>query len=165
MSDVHLEDVFVLARCPTVVVHIATAFNFIPRCASLSPSGTFRTASWLRRTCPRRPSCRARSCCRKPPRLGSESGRLSHSSHHDDGALSHLNRGIDGVFEIVRVAGRGLVSIAEVHAIVARAYLAQSEPGRRAMDLAFWSVIACRPHRSPRCCLMSRASSNNQAER
>src|SRR5262249_20767873 len=39
-----------------------------------------------------------------------------------------LNRGIDGVFEIVRVVGRGLVSIAEVHAIVTRAYLAQSEP-------------------------------------
>jgi len=28
---------------------------------------------------------------------------------------SHLNRGVDGVFEIVRVVGRGLVSIAEVH--------------------------------------------------
>src|SRR5262245_25397177 len=40
----------------------------------------------------------------------------------------HLNRGIDGVFEIVRVVGRGLVSIAEVHAIIARAHLAQSEP-------------------------------------
>src|SRR6516225_7433797 len=40
----------------------------------------------------------------------------------------HLNRGTDGVFEIVRVVGRGLVSIAEVHAIVARAHLAQSEP-------------------------------------
>ena len=40
----------------------------------------------------------------------------------------HLNRGIDGVFEIVRIVGRGLVSIAEVHAIVAGAQLAQSEP-------------------------------------
>jgi hypothetical protein len=40
----------------------------------------------------------------------------------------HLNRGVNGVFEIVRVVGRGLVSIAKVHAIVARAYLAQSEP-------------------------------------
>src|SRR5262249_21505928 len=40
----------------------------------------------------------------------------------------HLSRGIDGVFEIVRVIGRGLVSIAEVHAILARAHLAQSEP-------------------------------------
>src|SRR5262249_29256880 len=40
----------------------------------------------------------------------------------------HLKRGIDGVFEIVRVVGRGLVSIAEVHAIISRAHLAQSEP-------------------------------------
>jgi hypothetical protein len=40
----------------------------------------------------------------------------------------HLNRGINGVIEIVRVVGRGLVSIAEVHAIGARAHLAQSEP-------------------------------------
>src|SRR5262249_1690356 len=35
---------------------------------------------------------------------------------------------VDGVFEAVRVVGRGLVSIAEVHAKVARAHLAQSEP-------------------------------------
>src|SRR5262249_9619646 len=40
----------------------------------------------------------------------------------------HLNRGIDGVFELVCVVRRGLISIAEVHAIVARAKLAQSEP-------------------------------------
>jgi hypothetical protein len=40
----------------------------------------------------------------------------------------HPNRGIDRVFETVSVVGRGLVSIAEVHAIVARAYLAQSQP-------------------------------------
>src|SRR5262245_6127602 len=40
----------------------------------------------------------------------------------------HLNRGIDRVFEIVRVVSRGLVSIAEVHAIVAGAHHAQSEP-------------------------------------
>jgi hypothetical protein len=40
----------------------------------------------------------------------------------------HLNRGIDGVFEIVLVVSRGLVSIAEVHAIFAGAKLAQSEP-------------------------------------
>jgi hypothetical protein len=39
----------------------------------------------------------------------------------------HLNRGIDGVFKIVRVVGGGLVSIAEVHAIRARAHLTQSE--------------------------------------
>src|SRR5262249_53966792 len=42
--------------------------------------------------------------------------------------MGHLNRGIDGVFEIVRVEGRGFVSIAEVHPIVAGAHLAQSEP-------------------------------------
>ena len=40
----------------------------------------------------------------------------------------HLNRGIDGIFEIVRVVSRGLVPIAEVHAIFAGAHLAQSEP-------------------------------------
>src|SRR5262245_590576 len=40
----------------------------------------------------------------------------------------HHNRGIDGVFEFVRVVGRGLVSIAEVHAIVAGAKLAQGKP-------------------------------------
>ena len=40
----------------------------------------------------------------------------------------HPNRGIDRVFETVGVLGRGLVSIAEVHAIVARAHLAKSEP-------------------------------------
>jgi len=53
----------------------------------------------------------------------------------------HLNPGIDGIFEIVRVVGRNLGSITEVHAIVARAYLAQSEPRWRAIDLAFWSVM------------------------
>jgi hypothetical protein len=40
----------------------------------------------------------------------------------------HPNRGIDRVFETVSVVGRGLVSIAEVHSIVARAHLAKSEP-------------------------------------
>jgi hypothetical protein len=40
----------------------------------------------------------------------------------------HLNRGVDGVFEIVRVVGRDIVSIAEADAIVAGAQLAQSEP-------------------------------------
>ena len=39
----------------------------------------------------------------------------------------HLNRGIDGVFEIVRVVSRGLVPIAEVNAIIARAHFAQRE--------------------------------------
>ena len=48
--------------------------------------------------------------------------------HNARSLTGHLNRGIYGVFEIVRVVGRGLVSIAEVHAIVARAYFAQSEP-------------------------------------
>jgi len=42
--------------------------------------------------------------------------------------MRHLNRSIDGVFEIVRVVGRGFVSIAEVHAIFARAQQAQREP-------------------------------------
>src|SRR5262249_39665393 len=35
---------------------------------------------------------------------------------------------IDGIFEIVRVVGSGLVSIAEVHAIIAGAHHAKSEP-------------------------------------
>ena len=43
---------------------------------------------------------------------------------HDIAGTGHLNRGIDGVFEIVRVVSRRFVSIAEVHAIVARAHLA-----------------------------------------
>jgi Arabinose-binding domain of AraC transcription regulator, N-term len=49
----------------------------------------------------------------------------------------HLNRGMDGVFEIVPVVSRGLVSIAEVHAIVARAHLAQSEPEMARERLGF----------------------------
>jgi hypothetical protein len=48
--------------------------------------------------------------------------------HNACSLTGHLNRSIDGVFEIVRVIGRRLVSIAEVHAVVARAHLAQSEP-------------------------------------
>src|SRR5262249_58652420 len=40
----------------------------------------------------------------------------------------HLNRGIDGVFEILRVVGRVLVSVATAHAKVAGAHLAQGEP-------------------------------------
>src|SRR5262249_25523379 len=39
----------------------------------------------------------------------------------------HLDRGTDGVFKTGRVVGRCLVSIAEVHAIVAGAHLAQGE--------------------------------------
>jgi len=48
--------------------------------------------------------------------------------HNARALTGHLNRGIDGVFEIVCVTGRRLVSIAEVHAIIARAHPAQSEP-------------------------------------
>src|SRR5262249_47053077 len=40
----------------------------------------------------------------------------------------HRNRGINGVFELVCVVGRDLVSIAVVHAIVAGAQLAQGKP-------------------------------------
>src|SRR5262249_52120106 len=40
----------------------------------------------------------------------------------------HLNSGVDGFLETVRVVGRALVSIAEVHAIIARAHLTQGEP-------------------------------------
>ena len=47
---------------------------------------------------------------------------------HTPSLTGHLNRGVDRVLEIVRVVGRGLVSIPEVHAIVARAHLAQGEP-------------------------------------
>src|SRR5262249_15379048 len=39
-----------------------------------------------------------------------------------------LNHSINGIFEIIRVVGRHLVSIAEVHAIVTRAHLAQGQP-------------------------------------
>src|SRR5262249_22770031 len=39
-----------------------------------------------------------------------------------------LNRGIDGVFEALRVVGRGLVSVTAAHAKVAGAHLAQGEP-------------------------------------
>jgi hypothetical protein len=47
---------------------------------------------------------------------------------HDITGTGHLNRGIDGIFETVRVVSRGFVSIAEVHSIRGRAHLAQSEP-------------------------------------
>jgi hypothetical protein len=62
--------------------------------------------------------CVERSCSRD---------RLVDGLHGVAGA-DHLNRGIDGVFKIVRVVRRGLASIAEVHAIGTRAHLAQSEP-------------------------------------
>src|SRR5262249_37068866 len=42
--------------------------------------------------------------------------------------MGHRNHGINGVFELVCVVGRGLVSIAEVHAIVAGAQLAEGKP-------------------------------------
>ena len=41
---------------------------------------------------------------------------------------SHRDGGVNGVFEIDRVAGRALVPIAEVHAIFAGAQQAQGEP-------------------------------------
>jgi len=50
----------------------------------------------------------------------------------------HPNRGIDRVFEAVSVVGRGLVSIAEVDAIVARAQLAKSEPEMTSDRFGFW---------------------------
>jgi hypothetical protein len=56
-------------------------------------------------------------------------GQLARSCEPSVGGISltgHLNRGIDGVYEIVGVVGRGLVSVAEVHAIVARAHRAQA---------------------------------------
>ena len=54
--------------------------------------------------------------------------RVSNSVWRSLSPTGHPNRGIDRVFETVSVVGRGLVSIAEVHAIVARAHLAKSEP-------------------------------------
>src|SRR5262245_63892342 len=42
--------------------------------------------------------------------------------------MGHLDRGTDGVFEIIRVVGCGLISLADVHAIIAGAHLPQSEP-------------------------------------
>ena len=64
-------------------------------------------------------------------------------------AYGPSHHGINGVFEFVCVVGRGLVSIAEVHAIVAEAKLAQSEPEvardrfgclRRLGDAPHWFV-------------------------
>jgi hypothetical protein len=51
---------------------------------------------------------------------------------------------MNGVFEIVRVVRRGLISIAEVHAIVAGAHLAQSEPEMARDRFGFLE-----PHRLP----------------
>src|SRR5262245_45800800 len=61
-------------------------------------------------------------------RSSREHSRGARVSFRHNSPTRHLNRRLDGVFEIVRVIGRGLVSIAEVHAILARAHLAQSEP-------------------------------------
>ena len=54
----------------------------------------------------------------------------------------HLDRGFDGIFEIIRVVGRHLISIAEVHAIVARAKLAQGKPEMARVRLSA-IVAAC----------------------
>jgi hypothetical protein len=59
-------------------------------------------------------------------------------------ARGHLNRSIDGIFEIVRVVSSRFVSIAEVHAIRARAHLAQSEP-----EMASDRFGLLEPHRLP----------------
>ena len=61
----------------------------------------------------------------------------------------HLNRGIDGVFEIVRVACRGLLSFA-AHAIVAERTLRKVSPRWRAIDLASSSVMDRRSSRALR---------------
>ena len=60
-------------------------------------------------------------------RAGDDRSVPSHLCKRCSSQLSltgHLNRGIHGVFEIVRVVSRGFVSIAEVHAIMARAHFA-----------------------------------------
>src|SRR5262245_29076643 len=99
------------------------------------------------------------------PQISDMSGHLSHLSHRDEGALSHLNRGIDGVFEVLRVVSRALVSIAEVHAIVARAHLAQSEPETTCNGFGF--LERHRLPSSPLAALLSHvtAASDNEAER
>jgi hypothetical protein len=83
---------------------------------------------------PSRFAPRAGICCYAPNICSSLPQRCGMGcSHHvwcssRRSLTGHLNCGVDGVFETIRVVGRGLVSIAEVHAIVARAHLAQSEP-------------------------------------
>jgi hypothetical protein len=60
-----------------------------------------------------------------------------------------LRHGLDARpdwFEVIHLYG--IVSIAEVHAIVASAHRAQSEP-EIARLLAAWSVIACHPPPEP----------------
>jgi hypothetical protein len=69
----------------------------------------------------------APNICSSPPscvaRVAPDSGRCSSQRS----LTRHFNRGFDGVFEIVRVVRRGLVPIAEIHAIGARAHHTQSE--------------------------------------
>src|SRR5262249_41803544 len=86
-------------------------------------------ASWS--LCPRPGTCYfAPNICSSLPKLCSQCS-----------LTGHLNRGVDGVFELVCVVGHGLVAIAEVHAIVAGARLAHSEPEMARNRLAFWSVM------------------------
>jgi hypothetical protein len=65
---------------------------------------------------------------RQSPEVPAMPDHVSNSVWCSLSPTGHPNRGIDRVFETVSVVGRGLVSIAEVHAIVARAHLAKSEP-------------------------------------
>ncbi len=60
-------------------------------------------------------------------RAGDDRQSRSHLCKRCSSQLSltgHLNRGFHGIFKIDRVVSRGFVSIAEVHAIIARAHLA-----------------------------------------
>ena len=77
---------------------------------------------------------------------------------HDTAGTGHFNRGFDRIFEIVRVIGRHLISIAEVHAIVARAHRAQGKPemsrdrfgflkGHGAVHWRFRFLVALPPER------------------
>ena len=60
---------------------------------------------------------------------------------HDIAGTGHLNRGFDGVFEIVRVVSRRFVSIAEVTRYVPERTWRRVSPRWRAIDSASWSVI------------------------
>src|SRR6516164_5067950 len=53
--------------------------------------------------------------CGRAAASGTTSGSVGLAIARKRSLTSHLNRGVDGVFEVVRVVGRGLVSIAEVH--------------------------------------------------
>src|SRR5262249_4061941 len=102
---------------------------------ALAQDAPSRGRRWSRRTATR--AGRRTKCRGFRPRARLDSDYLSRPGQASpcySGCSSQrsptgqLNRGIDGVFQIVRVVGRGLVSIAEVHAIVVGAQLAQSEP-------------------------------------